>query len=486
MEKDLADIAVFGMAVMGQNLMLNMNDKGFKVVAANRTVSKIDDFLNNGTGKGTNIVPGKSPQEVVKLLKSPRRIMLLVKAGPAVDAIIEEYLPLLDKGDIIIDGGNSHYTDTQRRVDSLAEQGICFVGCGVSGGEEGARHGPSMMPGGHEEAWPYIKDILQTIAAKADTGEPCCDWVGKGGSGHYVKMVHNGIEYGDIQLICETYDMMQRILGMNEDEMVTVFKEWNKGELDSYLIEIAAGVLAFKDADGKPLVRKILDKAGQKGTGKWTGISALDDGVAAPLITEAVLARCLSSLKEERVELSKMYKRHPRLFTGDKSEMLECMKSALYASKIISYTQGFMLMKSASEKYKWDLNLGAIALMWREGCIIRSVFLGEIKKAYDKNKDLKSLMYDDFFKKALMRCQDGMRKTTIACLEHSVPAPCFASAIEFFDGITSEVLPANLLQGLRDYFGAHTYNLLSDPKGNPVHTNWTGHGGSTSSSSYNA
>ncbi len=478
------DIALVGLAVMGQNLILNMNDHGFTVVAFNRTTSKVDDFLN-GPAKGTKVIGAKTPQEVVDSLKKPRKIMFMVKAGPAVDALIEEFLPLLDKGDILIDGGNSHYPDTQRRVDELAPKGIQFVGCGVSGGEDGARYGPSLMPGGHEEAWPEIKEILQMIAAKADNGEPCCDWVGKGGSGHYVKMVHNGIEYGDIQLICEAYDMMQRMLNMEEDEMSATFKEWNKGELDSYLIEIAAAVLAFKDTDGKPLVAKILDKAGQKGTGKWTAQSALDEGMPATLINEAVFARCLSALKEERVELSKQYTKNQRLFTDDKGEMLENIRKALYASKITSYAQGFMLMRAASEKYQWELNMGGIALMWRNGCIIRSVFLGEIKKAFDKNKDLKNLMLDDFFKKAIMRSREGWRKAVTQALEFGIPVPCFTSAISFYDGITSERLPANMLQGLRDYFGAHTFELTSNP-GEFIHNNWTGHGGQASSGSYNA
>ncbi len=479
-----ADIGLIGLAVMGQNLVLNMNDHGFTVTVFNRTVSKVDDFLN-GQAKGTKIIGTKTPKELVDSLKKPRKIMFMVKAGDAVDALISELVPLLEKGDILIDGGNSHFPDTQRRVDELAAKGILFVGCGVSGGEDGARYGPSMMPGGHEDAWKHIKTILQTISAKADNGEPCCDWVGKGGSGHYVKMVHNGIEYGDIQLICEAYDMMHRVLGMSEDEMSATLKEWNKGELNSYLIEIAAAVLAFKDKDQKPLVSKILDKAGQKGTGKWTAQSGLEDGMPVSLIGEAVYARCLSALKSERVEMSKHYKRHVRLFTGDKEDMIESIRKALYASKIISYAQGYMLMRAASEKYKWDLNMGGIALMWRNGCIIRSVFLGEIKKAFDKNKDLKNLMLDDFFKKALTRSTEGWRKAAVVALEHGIPAPCFTAGLAFFDGITSEILPANLLQGLRDYFGAHTFELLSNP-GKPIHNNWTGHGGTTASSSYNA
>lgn len=479
-----SDIALVGLAVMGQNLILNMNDHGFTVTAYNRTTSKMEEFMR-GPAKGTKVVGAKTPQEVVSSLKSPRVIMFMVKAGDPVDALIQEFLPLLDKGDILIDGGNSHFPDTQRRVEELSQKGIYYVGCGVSGGEDGARYGPSLMPGGNPKAWPHIKKILQTIAAKSDSGEPCCDWVGKGGAGHYVKMVHNGIEYGDIQLICEAYDLMRRVLGMDEDEMATIFKEWNRGELDSYLIEIAAGVLSYKDTDGKPLVTKILDTAGQKGTGKWTAQSALDEGMPVSLIGEAVFARCLSALKEERTQMSHHYKSHTRLFTGDKEEMIENIRKALYASKIISYAQGYMLMRAASIKYEWDLNFGAIALMWRNGCIIRSVFLGEIKKAFEKSPDLKNLMLDDFFKKALIRCKEGWRKAVMLTLEHGIPAPCFTAALSFFDGITSEHLPANLLQGLRDYFGAHTFERIDQP-GKFIHNNWTGHGGKASSGSYNA
>ncbi len=479
-----SDIVVVGIAVMGANLALNMNDHGFTVTVFNRTPTKVDDFLK-GAAKGTKIVGAKTIQEVVKSLKTPRVILIMVKAGDPVDQVIDEFVPFLDKGDILIDGGNSHFPDTERRVEALSQKGILYVGCGVSGGEDGARHGPSLMPGGNPAAWPTIKKILQTIAAKSDNGEPCCDWVGSGGAGHYVKMVHNGIEYGDIQLICEAYDLMHRVLGMDEDQMADTFKQWNKGELSSYLIEIAAAVLSYKDSDGKPLVSKILDKAGQKGTGKWTAESALDEGMPVTLIGEAVFARCLSALKQERVEMSKQYKRHTRLFTEDKEEMTENIRKALYASKIVSYAQGYMLMHAASENYKWDLNYGGIAMMWRNGCIIRSVFLGEIKKAFDKKKDLKNLMLDDFFKKALLRSTEGWRKTCALAIEFGIPAPCFTAAITFYDGMTSEVLPANLLQGLRDYFGAHTYERVDTP-GKFVHTNWTGHGGLESSGSYNA
>lgn len=478
-----ADIGLVGLAVMGQNLILNMNDKGFTVSCFNRTTSKVDDFMN-GPAKGTKVIGCHSLKELVGSLKRPRRVMLMIKAGAAVDDLIQELLPLLEKGDIIIDGGNSHFPDTERRVKELEEKGLYFIGCGVSGGEDGARHGPSMMPGGSEEAWPHVKDILQKIAAKADNGEPCADWVGSGGAGHYVKMVHNGIEYGDIQLICESYDLMRKVLNIKESEMSEIFKRWNKTELDSYLIEITANVLAFKDTDGNPLLDKILDVAGQKGTGKWTAQDALDEGQPVTLISEAVFARCLSALKEERTKMSQVFKKTHRLFTGDQEKTIEEIRQALYASKIISYTQGYMLMRAASELYKWNLNYGGIALMWRQGCIIRSVFLGEIKKAFDKNAQLENLLYDDFFKNAVSSALEGFRKTVVLAAEHAVPAPCFTAALTWFDGMTSEQLPANLLQGLRDYFGAHTYERVDKERGKFFHTDWTGHGGKASAGSY--
>jgi 6-phosphogluconate dehydrogenase len=480
-----ADIGLIGLAVMGQNLILNMNDHGFTVACFNRTVSKVDDFIA-GTAKGTKVIGCKSLEDFVSRLKTPRKIMMMVKAGEAVDDLIAELVPLLDKGDILIDGGNSHFTDTERRCNEIEAKGFLFVGCGVSGGEEGARNGPSMMPGGHAKAWPLVKEIIQTIAAKTDKGEPCADWLGNGGAGHFVKMVHNGIEYGDIQIICEAYDMMLRIMDLSEDEMAQIFRAWNKGELDSFLIEIAANVLAFKDVDGKSLVSKILDKAGAKGTGKWTTESALEEGMPLSLIGEAVFARSLSTLKDERVKLNKVFKRNIRLFIQDKEETIENIKKALYASKIISYTQGYMLMRAASEHYKWDLNYGNIALIWQNGCIIRSVFLSKIKDAFDKNKDLQNLLYDDFFKSAIIRALEGWRKAVVLAVEHGVPTPCFNSAIAWFDGATSERLPANLLQGLRDYFGAHTYERIDKPSGTFFHTNWTGLGGSAASGSYNA
>ncbi len=480
-----ADIGLIGLAVMGQNLILNMNDHGFTVACFNRTVSKVDDFLA-GPAKGTKVIGCKTLKDFVSKLKSPRKIMMMVKAGEAVDDLIAELTPFLQRGDILIDGGNSHFTDTERRCEELKAKGFLFIGCGVSGGEEGARNGPSMMPGGNAEAWDAVKPIIQTISAKTEKGEPCADWLGNGGAGHYVKMVHNGIEYGDIQIICEAYDMMQRIIGLNEAEMAEIFRNWNKGELDSYLIEIAANVLAFQDVDGKPLVSKILDCAGAKGTGKWTTESALEEGMPLSLIGEAVFARSLSALKDERVKLAKIFTKHPRLFTQDKEETIDNIRKALYASKIMSYTQGYMLMRAASVHYKWDLNYGNIALIWQNGCIIRSVFLSKIKEAFDRNSDLQNLLYDDFFKNAIVRSLEGWRKAVALSVEHGVPTPCFSSAISWFDAMTSERLPANLLQGLRDYFGAHTYERTDKPRGTYSHTNWTGTGGSAASGSYNA
>ena len=484
MPEAVADIALIGLAVMGQNLILNMNDHGFVVCAYNRTVEKVDNFLAN-EAKGTKVVGAHSLEEMVSKLKKPRRVMMLVKAGSAVDAFIDKLVPLLDAGDIIIDGGNSEYQDTTRRCTALQEKGILYVGSGVSGGEEGARYGPSLMPGGNPKAWPHIKPIFQAICAKSN-GEPCCDWVGEGGSGHYVKMVHNGIEYGDMQLICEAYNLLKDTLGMSHDEMADAMAEWNKGELDSFLIEISANILKYKDTDGKPLVEKIKDAAGQKGTGKWTAISALDMGMPVTLIGESVFARCLSSLKDERVKASKVLKGPAETkYKGDKMEFAEAIRQALYASKIISYAQGFMLLRQAAKEFGWHLNYGGIALMWRGGCIIRSVFLGNIKQAYDKNPNLDNLLLDDFFKEALHKCQPSWRKVLANAVELGVPTPAFSTALAFYDGYRSDRLPANLIQAQRDYFGAHTYERLDNP-GKFVHTNWTGSGGNVSASTYNA
>ncbi|XP_053209533.1 6-phosphogluconate dehydrogenase, decarboxylating-like [Panonychus citri] len=479
-----ADIALIGLAVMGQNLVLNMNDHGFTVCVYNRTVEKVTRFLEN-EAKGTKIVGAKSLEDMVAKLKKPRRIMLLVKAGSAVDDFIKQLLPFLEKGDIIIDGGNSEYQDTQRRCDELKAKGLLFIGTGVSGGEEGARFGPSLMPGGHIEAWPHVKDIFQSISAKVGS-EPCCDWVGDNGAGHFVKMVHNGIEYGDMQLICEAYHLMKDGLGLSCDEMGKVLDEWNKGELDSFLIEITAEIMKYKDTDGKPLVDKIRDSAGQKGTGKWTAISALEYGVPVTLIGESVFARCLSSLKDERVKASSVLKGPSEThYKGDKKQFIEHIRKALYASKIISYTQGFMLLREAARELKWKLNYGAIALMWRGGCIIRSVFLGNIKSAFEKDPSLTNLLMDPFFRDAIHTCQQSWRYVVSQAVLLGIPTPAFSTALAFYDGYRAEKLPANLIQAQRDFFGAHTYELLNKP-GQYIHTNWTGRGGSVASTTYTA
>ena len=481
MEK--ADIGLIGLAVMGQNLVLNMADHGYRVAVFNRTTNKVDDFIN-GPAKGTTIIGTHSMEELVGSLEKPRKVMLMVKAGEVVDHFIELLIPLLEPGDVIIDGGNSHYPDSTRRTVYLREKGLRFIGTGVSGGEEGARFGPSIMPGGDPEAWPLVKDIFQAVSAKVD-GEPCCQWVGQDGAGHFVKMVHNGIEYGDMQLICEAYSLMENALGMSCDQMHEVFKEWNTGVLDSYLIDITKDILAVKDEDGQPLVDKILDTAGQKGTGKWTGISALDLGVPLTLIGESVFARVLSSLKDERVRASAILGPRPEITpVTDKKEIINALRDALYASKIISYAQGFMLMSEAAKEQGWDLNYGEIALMWRGGCIIRSTFLGNIKDAYDKNPELENLALDSFFSEALKSAEAGWRKAVVLAVERGIPAPAFASALAYFDGYRSERLPANLLQAQRDYFGAHTYERLDKKRGEFFHTDWTGHGGKVASTTY--
>lgn len=478
-----ADIALIGLAVMGQNLILNMDDHGFVVCAYNRTTSKVDKFLEN-EAKGTKIIGAHSIKEMVSKLKKPRRIMLLVKAGQAVDDFINDILPHIEAGDIIIDGGNSEYTDSQRRCASLAKQGILFVGSGVSGGEEGARYGPSLMPGGNPQAWPAIKDIFQSIAAKVGS-EPCCDWIGNDGSGHFVKMVHNGIEYGDMQLISEAYHLLKDGLGMSHDEIGQVFEEWNKTELDSFLIEITRDIMRYKDTDGKPLVNKILDSAGQKGTGKWTAVASLELGMPLTLIGESVFARFLSAIKEERVHASKLLAGPKQVLNVDKKVFVEHVRKALYASKIVSYAQGFMLLRQAAQQFNWSLNYGSIALMWRGGCIIRSVFLGKIKEAFDKNPKLNNLLLDGFFMGELTKAQEGWRQVVAQAVLSGIPTPCFSTALAFYDGYRTPYLPANLIQAQRDYFGAHTYELLDKP-GEYIHTNWTGRGGNVSSSSYNA
>lgn len=477
-----ADIGLIGLAVMGQNLVLNMNDHDFSVAVFNRTTSKVDDFMA-GPAKGKKIIGTHSLEELVGILKKPRRVMLMVKAGAVVDSFIDTLLPHLDSGDIIIDGGNSLYTDTNRRTRALAEKGILFVGTGISGGEEGARTGPSIMPGGNPEAWPLVKDIFQAIAARVD-GQPCCDWIGEDGAGHFVKMVHNGIEYGDMQLICEAYDFMRRGLGMSTGKIQSVFSGWNKGVLDSYLMEISADILDYKDKDGLPLVDKILDAAGQKGTGKWTGINALDLGIPLTLIVEAVFARSLSAIKDERGRAAGLLAGPSAVFTGDDDGMADAVRDALYASKIISYAQGYMLMREAANQYGWKLNYGGIALMWRGGCIIRSVFLDNIKGAYEKNSALENLLFDDFFREAVQSAQTGWRRVVAKAVELGIPTPAFSSALAYYDGYRSARLPANLLQAQRDYFGAHTYERIDRPRGEFFHTNWTGKGGKVSSSTY--
>ncbi len=478
-----ADIAVIGLAVMGQNLILNMNDHGFTVVAFNRTVSKVDEFLAR-EAKGTKVIGAHSFEEMAGLLKRPRRVMLMVKAGQPVDEFIEHLLPHLEAGDIIIDGGNSLFEDTMRRTKYVESKGLLYIGTGVSGGEEGARRGPSIMPGGSPAAWPHVKDIFQAIAAKVEDGAPCCDWVGENGAGHYVKMVHNGIEYGDMQLICEAYNLMKTGLGMTAAEMHQVFAEWQKGELNSYLIEITRDILAFKDQDGQPLVDKILDSAGQKGTGKWTVISSQDLGIPITLIAEAVYARMLSALKEERVVAAKRLRGPAPVLKGDRAKWLEDIRKALYASKIVSYAQGYMLMRAAAQQFGWNLNYGGIALMWRGGCIIRSVFLGKIKEAFDKHPKLSNLMLDPFFRKALNGSHRAWRNVVAAAAKKGIPVPALGTALAFYDGYRSERLPANLLQAQRDYFGAHTYERLDQPRGQFFHTNWTGRGGEVASSTY--
>jgi 6-phosphogluconate dehydrogenase len=480
------DIGLIGLAVMGQNLVLNMNDHGYTVAVFNRTTSKVDEFIND-QAKGTKVVGTHSLQQMCQLLKKPRRVMMMVKAGAVVDQTIEQVFPYLEPGDILIDGGNSLDTDSDRRTQALAKKGILFVGTGVSGGEEGARHGPSIMPGGNAQAWPHVKDILRSIAAKDLQGAPCCNWVGQNGAGHYVKMVHNGIEYGDMQLIGEAYQLLKEGLGLSPDELAGVFSDWNKSELDSFLIEITAAIFAKKDADGKPLIDKILDAAGQKGTGKWTAISALDLGMPVTLIGESVFARCLSALKDERVRASAVLQgpKPPPISAAQKKEFVENVRSALYCSKIISYAQGYMLLRAAAKERGWNLNLGEIALMWSGGCIIRSVFLGDIKKAFEKNAALDNLLIDEFFSSAINRYQAGWRKALVHAIELGISTPAFSTALAFYDGYRTQRLPANLIQAQRDFFGAHMYERTDKARGEFFHTNWTGHGGTTASSSYN-
>ena len=478
-----ADIGLIGLAVMGENLVINIESKGFTVAVYNRTTEKVTNFIK-ARAKGKNIIGALSIQELVDSLKSPRKIMIMVKAGKPVDDLIELLLPYLSPGDIIIDGGNAHFADTIRRTQYVEGKGLLYIGTGVSGGEEGALKGPSIMPGGSSAAWPYLKPIFQAIAAKVEDGAPCCEWIGENGAGHFVKMVHNGIEYGDMQLICEAYFLMKEYLGMSADEMHEVFKEWNEGELGSYLIEITRDILAFKDENGKPIVDMILDTAGQKGTGRWTSIESLNEGIPLTLIGEAVYARDLSAMKDERIAASRVLSGPMPKFTGNRKEFTEAIRQALYASKIVSYAQGYTLMMAAAKTYNWDLNYGRIALMWRGGCIIRSIFLGKIKEAFDKDAHLNNLLLDPFFKEKIDKAQARWRRVVSKAVLNGLPMSSFASALCYYDGYRSERLPANLLQAQRDYFGAHTYERLDQPRGVFFHTNWTGEGGMTSASTY--
>lgn len=480
----LSDIGLVGLAVMGENLVLNMLSHGYSVSVYNRTREKTEDFIG-GRAAGKKVTGCFSVEDLCASLSRPKKVMLMVKAGAVVDGVIDQIVPYLEAGDIIIDGGNSHFPDTERRMVKLAERGIYYIGAGISGGEEGALTGPSIMPGGAEEAWPAVQGIFQSISARSSDGTPCCSWVGKGGAGHFVKMVHNGIEYGDMQLICEAYFMLKQALGLSADRMHEIFSEWNKAELDSYLIEITADIFSYKDPEtGEPLVEKILDTAGQKGTGKWTAVSALDLGVPLTLIGEAVFARCLSAQKEQRVAASREIRGPIPSYSGSVDELVNDIRQALYASKIVSYAQGFSLMLEASTEYGWELNPGEIALLWRGGCIIRSAFLDRIKDAFSRDAALPNLLLDSYFKEEVDKSQDGWRRVVALAATSGIPIPAFSSALSYFDGYRAERLPANLLQAQRDYFGAHTYERIDKQRGEFFHTNWTGRGGTTSSTRY--
>jgi 6-phosphogluconate dehydrogenase len=478
------DIGLIGLAVMGENLVLNLESRGYGVAVYNRTRARVDEFVA-GRAKGKHILGCHSVKEIVASLKRPRKVMIMVKAGPAVDQVIEEVAPLLEPGDILIDGGNTHYPDTTRRTKALKARGLLFIGTGVSGGEEGALKGPSIMPGGEPAAWPHVKPIFQAIAAKAPDGSPCCDWVGSEGAGHFVKMVHNGIEYGDMQLIGEAYDLLCRVGSLGVDDLHDVFARWNKGRLDSYLIEITRDIFAFRDPEsGRPLVELILDAAGQKGTGKWMVNSALDLGIPLTLITEAVFARCLSAQKDERVAAASVLKGPEPRFHGDRKQLVDDVEMALYASKVISYAQGFALMSAMARESQWTINNGAVALMWRGGCIIRSVFLGKIKEAFDRNPKLTNLLVDPFFAHEMEHAQPGWRRAVSIGVVNGIPLPAMSAALAYFDGYRCARLPANLLQAQRDFFGAHTYERVDRPRGQFFHTNWTGRGGTTASTTY--
>jgi 6-phosphogluconate dehydrogenase len=497
-----ANIGLIGLAVMGQNLVLNMDQHGYTVAVFNRTTSKVDDFLA-GPAFGTRVIGTHSLEDLVAALQSPRKVMLMVKAGPAVDAVIDDLLAVLDPGDIIIDGGNSHYTDTIRRTVRIEAAGLLHVGTGVSGGEEGARHGPSIMPGGSPAAWPHVQGIFQDIAAKVADGTPCCDWVGSDGAGHFVKMVHNGIEYGDMQVIAEAYHFLKDGLNLSHDEMSKVFREWGEGVLDSYLIDITADILAFQTETGSPQVESILDAAGQKGTGKWTAISALELGMPTTLVAEAVFARIVSAAKGERTAASGMLsgprgdlldglapntpQETRKEITAHKKEIwIEKLQQAVYASKIISYAQGFALLRAAAHEYGWDLDYGRIASLWREGCIIRAAFLDDITSAFANDPGLANLMLDPFFRRALAESEKGLRNVVRQAVRIGLPVPAYSTALAFYDSYRSGRLPANLIQAQRDYFGAHTYERIDRPRGEFFHTNWTGEGGETTAGTYEA
>jgi 6-phosphogluconate dehydrogenase len=483
--RNKADIAVVGLAVMGENLILNMESKGFTVACFNRTTSKVDAFVN-GRAAGKNIIGCHTIAELVGTLKQPRKVMCMIKAGSAVDGFIVSVMPFLEFGDVIIDGGNSHFTDTTRRTQEVERKGLLYVGTGISGGEEGALLGPSIMPGGSAAAWEVIRPIFQTICAFTDNGEPCCDWVGESGAGHFVKMVHNGIEYGDMQLICETYQMMKDGLALSNQEMAEVFAQWNKGPLDSYLVDITHRILGHKDEDGRATIDLILDTAGQKGTGKWTSSIALDLCQPLTLIGEAAFARCLSALKDERVAASQSLKGPQTEFDGDTATVIDDLEQALYASKIVSYAQGYQLMRAVAAEQGWKLNYGSIALMWRGGCIIRSAFLGDIKEAFGADPDLVNLMLAPFFQQAIEKAQAGWRRVAALAVQLGIPTPAISAALAYYDGYRTAILSANLLQAQRDYFGAHSYERIDKPRGMFFHTNWTGHGGATASSTYEA
>ena len=478
-----SDVGLIGLAVMGENLALNMESRGFSVCVYNRTVERTEHFVH-GRGVGKRFHGARSLPEFVQKLSTPRRIVMLVKAGPAIDELIAQLLPHLSPGDILIDGGNSLYTDTARRVRAVESQGFLYVGAGVSGGEEGALTGPSLMPGGSAAAWPHIQPIFQAICARTPDGEPCCDWMGDGGAGHFVKMIHNGIEYGDMQLICEVYDVLKRGLALSNTEMAGIFDHWNQGELDSYLIEITRDILAYVDAEGNATLDMILDKAGQKGTGKWTVTSALEEGSPLTLIAESVFARCLSAAKDERVAAAAVLGESVEPYAGAASALIDDLRDALYAAKIISYAQGYQLMRSAAQALGWSLNFGGIALTWRGGCIIRSAFLGDIKTAFDRDPALVNLLLDPFFAQAVRSRQGALRRVVSTAVTLGIPVPCLSAALAYWDGYRSARLPANLLQAQRDYFGAHTYERIDRPRGEVFHTNWTGRGGATTSQTY--